>query len=529
LTELGILATTSGSASSARATDWSPLQGSSVIIWPDNDPSGFKYGKEVAKRLEGVAAFVRLIDIAKLELPEKGDVVDWLAENPGATSDDIYNLPTVEPPKQQNKEKSSDALFQDIDPWPEPVHGDEVLREVEQALTDYVSLPQHAAVAVTLWVVLTYLHDNIRISPILGITSPQKRCGKTTLLTILDRLVWRALPTNNITPAALFRTTEKFSPTLLIDEADTFLGQSDELRGIVNSGHTKAQAYVIRTVGEKHEPQKFTTWAPKAIALIGKLPDTTRDRSIEIRLERKKSGDVVKRLRLDGDEAFLEIRRKLLRWALDSMEQIAAAEPGLPPQLHDRAADNWEPLLAIAERAGGDWLRRAAEAAQALTKSDGDEDGADIQLLADIRDILRNREYIPPGDLHTKLLALDDRPWAEWSKGSPITKRKIGDVLRKFDIKSHSKRAGEFAGRAYWEEDFADVFARYLPDTSVHCGTAAQRSNDAVLSDSHYGTRSQNVPQSNSGKASVYAGCAAVPQSLGDNGPDDVYVPGADG
>lgn len=418
-----------------------------------------------------------------------------------------------EPPKKRNKEKARDALFPDIEPWPEPVHGDEVLRKIEQALTDYVSLPQHAAVAVTLWVVLSYLHDYIRISPVLGITSPQKRCGKTTLLTILGRLVWRPLPTNNITPAALFRTTEKFSPTLLIDEADTFLGQSDELRGIVNCGHTKENAFVIRTVGKKYKPKKFTTWAPKAIALIGKLPDTIGDRSIEIRLERKKSGELVKRLRLGGGEAFLEIRRKLVRWTLDSADQIVAAEPELPTRLDDRATDNWEPLLAIAEQAAGDWPSQAAQAAQALTGHERDENSVEVLLLADIRDILSDRDYISPGSLYNKLISLDDRPWTEWSRGNSISKRKVGDMLRKFGIRSHSKRDGGSAGRVYWKADFADVFARYLPDTPAHYGTTAQHSIGADFSNPRYGTQDPNVPQSNPEKANVYADCAAVPQS----------------
>ena len=72
---------------------------------------------------------------------------------------------------------------------------------------------------------------------------------------------------------------------MLIDEADSFLRNSDELRGVLNSGHTRDSAFVIRTVGEDHEPRRFSTWGAKAIALIGKLPDTLADRSIEVRTE----------------------------------------------------------------------------------------------------------------------------------------------------------------------------------------------------------------------------------------------------
>ncbi|MDH3469386.1 MAG: DUF3631 domain-containing protein [Gammaproteobacteria bacterium] len=236
-----------------------------------------------------------------------------------------------------------------------------------EAIKRHVHLFTSAAIAIVLWIVFTYLHDYARISPLLGVTSPQKRCGKTTLLNLLGLLVHRPLPTNNITPAALFRTTEKWSPTLLVDEADTFARDADELRGILNSGHNRAQAYVIRTVGQEHEPKRFTTWAPKAVALIGKLPDTLQDRAIEIRLERKKSSEQVCRLPAHGTGAFSDSRRKIARWADDLAEHFEVAEPEIPIGLHDRAADNWEPLLAIADLAGGEWPVEARKAALALT------------------------------------------------------------------------------------------------------------------------------------------------------------------
>jgi putative DNA primase/helicase len=52
---------------------------------------------------------------------------------------------------------------------------------------------------------------------------------------------------------------------VLIDEADTFLGDNDELRGILNGGHNRISAYVWRSVGEDHEPRKFNVWAPNRL------------------------------------------------------------------------------------------------------------------------------------------------------------------------------------------------------------------------------------------------------------------------
>ena len=136
------------------------------------------------------------------------------------------------------------------EPWPDPVDGNALLSEISALLTHYVVMSRAAADATSLWVLHTHLIEAADITPRLAIKSPEKRCGKTTLLMIISHLAARALTTSNISPAALFRTMESAKPTLLIDEADTFVAMSDELRGIINSGHTRATAFVVRTEGE---------------------------------------------------------------------------------------------------------------------------------------------------------------------------------------------------------------------------------------------------------------------------------------
>jgi hypothetical protein len=160
-------------------------------------------------------------------------------------------------------------------------------------------------------VLFTHAHDCFEISPVLAATSPAPECGKTTLLTLLGELVPSPLPASNITGPALFRAVEKWSPTVLIDEADTFLRDSDELRGILNSGHNKRNAWVVRTQGDDYEPRRFSTWAPKAVALIGKLPPTLSSRSLHIRLQRKLATDQVTPLLAH----LVPLHRKAARWA----------------------------------------------------------------------------------------------------------------------------------------------------------------------------------------------------------------------
>jgi len=154
---------------------------------------------------------------------------------------------------------SDGHLLSDAEPWGEPVDGAELLDELADAVRRYLVIPTGGAETVALWVVHAHLHDAAAISPILAITSPSPECGKTTLLDLLGALVPRPLPASNITAAALFRAVEKWRPTMLVDEADTFIRNSDELRGVLNSGHRRSAAYVVRTVGDDHEPRQFRT------------------------------------------------------------------------------------------------------------------------------------------------------------------------------------------------------------------------------------------------------------------------------
>jgi putative DNA primase/helicase len=175
-----------------------------------------------------------------------------------------------------NGEASGGAvLFPTVEPWQSRIDGAALLDALGGLLHRYVVLPKHAETVIALWILLTNLHEAVWVCPLLVSTSPEKRCGKTTLLSLLRRLCHRPLPASNITAAALFRAIEKWQPTLLIDEAGTFLKHSEELRGIINSGHTRDMAFVVRTVGDEHEPRRFSTWAPKVIAQIGNVPGTT--------------------------------------------------------------------------------------------------------------------------------------------------------------------------------------------------------------------------------------------------------------
>ncbi len=360
---------------------------------------------------------------------------------------------------QRDKTKE---LFVEVLPWPMGVNGAELLDEIAATIRRFMVLPKGAAEIIALWLLHAWTHDAFRVSPILAITSPLLRCGKTTLLALLRAFAPRPLPGANITTAAIFRAVEKWRPTLLIDEADTFLRESDELRGVLNSGHTRETACVIRTVGDDHEPRAFSTWAPKAIALIGKLHPTLHDRAIEIRLARKLPGDQVERLRpdlFDGEA----VRRRCAKWANDNLAALKQADPQVPPGLNDRAADNWRPLLTIADAAGDSWPSQALEIIDALAAQEGEEDTAGVLLLEDLRALFASRgERILSADLADALSAMEHRPWPEWHHNKPITPRQIARLLRPFGIQPKTIRAADERAKGYEAEQFSDAFSRYL-------------------------------------------------------------------
>ena len=180
----------------------------------------------------------------------------------------------------------------------------------------------------------------------------------------------------------------KWQPTLLIDEADSFTDDDETIRGIINAGHTKESAYVIRCVGDQHEPQRFSVWGTKAIAGIGKRASTIESRSIELRLRRKRPDESTKRMK-KGKTEFTAIQSQLARWADDITDQISNAEPVLPDALQNRDADNWEPLLAIADCAGGKWPKIARQAALEIIKP-SDNMSVAQELLSDIQTVFEN-------------------------------------------------------------------------------------------------------------------------------------------
>ena len=364
------------------------------------------------------------------------------------------------------KPVSARLKFDTPEPWSEPVDLAPLLDELRARFRRHLALPEGAAEAMALWVVFTHAFDAADISPRLALLSPVPECGKTTAFSLLAHLVPKPLLASNMSPAVVFRAIEKFRPTLLMDEADTYLEQNEEFRGILNSGHTPDAAAVWRCDGQDFTPRGFSTWAPMAIAKIGGLAPTLASRSIIIKMRRKRPDEHVEGFRSDRDaEELAVLVRKLARWAQDNMESLKGVDPTMPKQLSNRAADNWRPLFAIAEVAESDWPTSAREAAFILA-ADAEQTTLQELLLADIRDVFYRRgcDRITSKDLFAALVAKEGRPWENIDNEKPFTPVRLARMLRPFGIRPRSIRTSPTeTPKGYMLDDFEDTFTRYLP------------------------------------------------------------------
>lgn len=350
---------------------------------------------------------------------------------------------------------------------PAPPALGEVLDELVGFVRRFVAMTELESVAVALWTFHTHAIDASQATPYIAITSAEKESGKTLLLEVLNLLVANPWLTGRATAAVLPRKIDADRPTLLLDESDTaFKGERDyaeALRGVLNTGYRRSgKTTVCAGQGADIGFKAFSTFCPKAIAGIGKLPDTVQSRSIPIRLKRKAPGETVERFReRDVTDQARPLRDALQLVALSLVTELAPARPELPDELGDRAQDVWEPLLAIADAAAGDWPEQARLSAKQLSANGNAEDGsAGVLLLADIRTVFaeRDTDRLPTEILLDALRELPESPWLEWY-GKPLSARGLARLLRPYAIGPHS----DGTSRGYRREAFEDAWTRYLP------------------------------------------------------------------
>jgi hypothetical protein len=377
----------------------------------------------------------------------------------------VYTPPPREPRDQPRDDDRPGQPLELIDrePWPEPVESAELIDEVIRQIKRYVVIGDDAVIATALWVAASYCFDIFHIFPRLLVTAPTKRAGKSTLMGVVRELVNRPLAAINIAPAAMFRTIDVARPTLLLDEADSFIRDNEALRGILNGGHERSGT-VIRTVetGRKgdYRPRTFSVFSPIALAAIGRLHGTIEDRSIVINLQRRRRDELVDSFRAARVGDLNVLGRKIARFVTDNGVTLMNADPVMPDVLFSRDADNWMPLLAIADVAGGIWPGLAREAAERLIETDDREDRL-TSLLSDIRDAFdrKNTDLLETKELLEILLAREDRLYAD----QKLTANKLGIWLSKAKLpKAEQVWTDGRNARCYRRAKFEDAFTRYL-------------------------------------------------------------------
>lgn len=388
-------------------------------------------------------------------------------------------------------------VFADVEPWAHPVDGAPLLADLCTIIGQHVIADPPTIRAAALWIVHTYCMDVLTVSPLAHISAPEMRCGKTVLLTAMMRLVYRPLPVSSITPSAIFRSVELWSPTLGIDEADAFLKDNEEARGLINSGLYREGASVIRCVGDDHTPTKFSTWAPKILCGIGKLAGTIEDRSIPLRMRRKVAGETAANIRRSDPQPWLDLQGRLTRWTRDHRHRIASARPAPAHGLGDRAQDCWEPLLSIADVAGGEWPGMARAAALALHGVEEETPSIGVELLRDIEAAFKERQTsrLATAELLNILTHDDEAPWATWNRGNPLRPRQLAQRLSEFGIKPKTTRLSNGDRlKGYVVADFTDAFVRYLStEGGISPVTTGQSYSSAVCEASATVTHAQTA------------------------------------
>ncbi len=359
--------------------------------------------------------------------------------------------------------------------------GGRLLDAVETFVARFVAHPsEHARVATVLWAAHTHALDAFEHTPRLAFLSPEPGSGKTRALEVLELLTPNPVHAVNTSAAYLFRRVADVDnrPTVLFDEADTVFGprankDNEDVRGMLNAGHARgavAGRCVIR--GKTVDYEDLPAFCAVALAGLGDLPDTVMTRSVVVRMRRRAPHERLEsfRRRQHGQEGE-GLRDRLAEWAGKVQHALADAWPDLPDGIEDRNADVWEPLLAVADAAGGDWPGRARAAAVAMV-TDATQRPASlgVRLRADLRAVFDQdgADVLFTATLLERLIAMEDSPWGDL-RGRELDSRGLSRRLGEYQTVAGNRiapttvRIGDRTAKGYHRADLLDAWSRYLP------------------------------------------------------------------
>jgi hypothetical protein len=358
-------------------------------------------------------------------------------------------------------------------PYLEEKAGAAVLDQIRSYLERFVAYPtEWASAAHALWIAHAHAVNVFENTPRIGFISPEPGSGKSRALEMTEALVPRPVLSVNASTAYIFRkiSDEAGLPTLLLDEVDAIFanGKSDaseDLRGLLNSGYRRgATAGRAAIRGKEIVTEEWPSYCAVALAGLNQLPDTLMTRSVVIRMKRRRHDQRVEpyRRRVNGIESD-QLHILLAEWIDTVRSELETAWPQLPNEIQDRDADVWEPLLAVADAAGGDWPGIAREAAlAAVAESKSKPSSLGVQLLADIRKLFSDVDRMSTTEILERLHDMDTAPWSS-VRGEPIDARFVARMLGKYEIEPTKLRIGSLTVRGYHRSSFVDAWERYCP------------------------------------------------------------------
>ena len=346
----------------------------------------------------------------------------------------------------------------------------ELLDKCKACIRRYIVLSEEQAVILAVWILHTHAFNAAETTPYIHITAPDRACGKTRVMEVLEQLVNNPIRSGGMTPASIVRIVAEKRPTLFLDEMDSQFGANNEyaeaIRGILNEGFRKKGVF-IKCVGDDFKPTEFPVFSPKCFAGIGRLPDTVASRSIPIEMVRKLPSEKVRPFReREVAAATLPIRKTLKAWAAPQIIKLLQdSRPAPIAGLSDRQNDMAEPLLCIAQLAGDEWLQRLTKSLKTIFKANDSEDlSIGTSLLADIRSIYdeMDTDTLDSVSLAARLCEIQESPWASLANGRKMTPHLLARMLRRFRIMPTKFRIGSETFRGYKRGDFEELWLRYL-------------------------------------------------------------------
>ncbi|WP_051354932.1 DUF3631 domain-containing protein [Bifidobacterium choerinum] len=362
--------------------------------------------------------------------------------------------------------------------------GARLLNDVADWIAGYVAFPSPVWARIcALWVGHAWLIEGFYTTPRLLFVSPEKRSGKTRAQEVVSALCPNPVNAINVSAAYLFRKLEAEEgeriPTIFIDETDAlFIGKTENaeaVRAIVNGGYRRGAVVGRVEIKNKDvQPRDFPVFSATCLAGIGNLPDTIEDRAIICHMKRRLATEQIRpyRERL-VDKESAKLRDQLEAWSADKigiLEEYGEDDyPTLPPAVHDRVADVWEPLFVVAQLAGGNWPEWLASVAPGIIEEQQSEpQSLGEMLLADIRVVFDTMqvERVQAKELATELNKMDERPWATMGPdGGGVTPAFIAKTLKNFGVRSsHTVNFGGVRARGFMRDDFVDAWTRYVPE-----------------------------------------------------------------